>query len=158
MTTSKKLAHLTEETLVEYKAMFDMYDFTGSGKISVLDVAPLMRRLGLMPSNIEIDEMVVEVDKDKNSTTEGISFEQFCTMAAMKYNEVYTENEIIESFRTFDLENNGFVSTAELRRALCTMGEKLSDEEIDAMFEHANVDADGNVYYEQFVRNMMSDV
>lgn len=101
--------------------------------------------------------MVVEVDKEKNSTTEGITFEQFCTMAAMKYDEVYTENDIIESFRTFDLENNGFVSTAELRRALCTMGEKLTEEEIEALFEQANVDADGNVYYEQFVRNMMSE-
>lgn len=55
MTTSKKLAHLSEETLVEYKTFFDTYDINSSGKISVLDVAPLMRKVGLMPSNIEID-------------------------------------------------------------------------------------------------------
>ncbi|VDP88443.1 unnamed protein product [Echinostoma caproni] len=156
--SSKKGAHLTEETTVEFKAMFDTYDFGGTGKISVLDVAPLMRKLGLMPSNIEIEEMVIEVDKEKNSTTEGISFEQFCTMAAMKINEIYTEEDIIESFRTFDLENNGFVSTTELRRALCTMGEKLTEEEMEAMLEHANVDADGNVHYEQFVHNIMTDM
>ncbi|KAF5397551.1 Calmodulin [Paragonimus heterotremus] len=154
MSAKRKMAHLTEETLVEYRAAFDALDYNNSGKISTPEVAPLMRRLGLMPSNLEVDELVAEVDKDKNAALEGITFEQFCIIAAQKYNEIYTENDINEAFRTFDLESNGFIPASELRRALCGMGEKLNDDEMDALLETAQQDADGNVHYESFVRNM----
>ncbi|CAH8630803.1 unnamed protein product [Dicrocoelium dendriticum] len=157
MSTKRVAAHLTEETLVEYRQAFDALDMNNTGKISTLDVAMLMRKLGLMPSNLEVEELIVEVDKEKNSALEGISFEQFCTMAAWKYNETYTETEIIDAFRTFDLENNGFIPASDLRHALCQMGERLNDDEVDAMIEMAQ-DEEGNIYYEDFVRKIMADI
>ncbi|CAL8076808.1 unnamed protein product [Calicophoron daubneyi] len=153
----KEVAHLTEETLVEYKAHFDNMDFQNTGKISVLDIAPLMRKLGLMPSNVEIEEMVGQIEKDKNAEFEGVTFEQFCNMAAQKYNDVYTEVEICDAFRTFDLDGNGYLSQTELRRALCSMGEKLTEDEFEAMIENAPQDAEGNILYEEFVHNMSTE-
>ncbi|CAH8538322.1 unnamed protein product [Heterobilharzia americana] len=159
MTTSakKQKAKLTEETIVEYKAQFDTLDQNNTGKISVPDVSLLMRRVGLMPSNIEIEELITEVDKEKTALNEGITFNQFCEIASRKYNDIYTESDIIEAFRTFDVENNGFLSASELRRALCTMGENLTDEEMEAMLDLAKVDSDGNVHYEEFVRSIFSE-
>ncbi|CAH8848439.1 unnamed protein product [Trichobilharzia szidati] len=158
MTSARKpKAKLTEEALVEYKAQFDLLDQDNTGKIPVPEVTLLMRRVGLMPSNIEVEELIREVDKEKTALNEGITFDQFCEIASRKYNDVYTESDIIEAFRTFDVENNGFLPASELRRALCTMGENLTDEEMEAMLDIARVDNDGNVRYEEFVRFIVSD-
>ena len=71
--------------------------------------------------------------------------------------DVYTEADIIEAFRTFDVENNGFLPASELKRALCTMGENLTEEEMEVLLDIAKMDEDGNVHYENFVRNVMND-
>ncbi|CAH8547230.1 unnamed protein product [Schistosoma curassoni] len=148
MTSSakKQKAKLTEETITEYKAQFDALDHDKTGKVSVPDVTVLIRRVGLMPSNLEIEELIADVDKEKTALIEGITFNQFCEIASRKYNEIYTESDIIEAF------------PSELRRALCTVGENLTEVEMDAMLEKAKVDSDGNVHYEEFVRSITSDL
>lgn len=102
-------------------------------------------------------EFIEEIDTDGSVTYNGLNFEQFVQLMTRKVNDIYTEVEIQDAFRTFDKENNGFISAAEVRHILTTMGEKLTDEEIDCLIESADVDADGNVRYEDFVSKMMSE-
>ena len=44
-------------------------------------------------------------------------------------------------------------SAAELRHAMTNLGEKLTDEEVDEMIREADVDGDGQINYEEFVKN-----
>jgi calmodulin len=39
---------------------------------------------------------------------------------------------------------------------MTTLGEKLSDEEVDEMIREADIDGDGQINYEEFVKMMMS--
>lgn len=39
---------------------------------------------------------------------------------------------------------------------MVTLGEKLTDEEVDQMIREADLDGDGQVNYEEFVRMMMA--
>ncbi|RYZ89307.1 MAG: hypothetical protein EOP04_07185 [Proteobacteria bacterium] len=55
-----------------------------------------------------------------------------------------------------DRDNNGFISAAELRHIMTNLGEKLSDEEVDEMIREADIDGDGQINYEEFVKMMMS--
>ena len=56
-----------------------------------------------------------------------------------------------------------FLSTAvpdairklQLRHVMTNLGEKLSDEDVDEMIREADVDGDGQVNYEEFVKMMM---
>jgi myosin light chain 6 len=41
-----------------------------------------------------------------------------------------TADDFIEGLRHFDKDASGFISSAELRHLLTTLGEKLSDEEV----------------------------
>ena len=41
-----------------------------------------------------------------------------------------TSEDFIEGLRHFDKDGNGFISAAELRHLLTTLGEKLNDEEV----------------------------
>jgi myosin light chain 6 len=57
--------------------------------------------------------------------------------------------------RHFDKDASGFISSAELRHLLTTLGEKLSDEEVEQLLINQE-DSQGNVNYEEFVRMVMS--
>ena len=67
-----------------------------------------------------------------------------------------SEEEIVEAFKVFDKDGNGFISAAELRHVMTNLGEKLTDEEVDEMIREADIDGDGQINYEEFVKMMMS--
>ena len=69
--------------------------------------------------------MVNEVDKDG---TGSIDFPEFLAMMALKINAQNAEDEIREAFKVFDRDNNGFISAAELRHVMTSIGEKLTDD------------------------------
>ena len=58
--------------------------------------------------------------------------------------------------QVFDRDGNGFISAAELRHVMTNLGEKLTDEEVDEMIREADVDGDGQINYEEFVKMMMA--
>ena len=64
--------------------------------------------------------------------------------------------KILEAFKVFDEDGNGFISAAELRHIMTNLGEKLTDEEVDEMIREADIDGDGQINYEEFVKMMMS--
>ena len=47
-------------------------------------------------------------------------------------------------------------SILQLRHVMTNLGEKLTDEEVDEMIREADVDGDGQVNYEEFVRMMVA--
>ena len=59
-----------------------------------------------------------------------------------------TEREIVQAFKTFDREGNGFIQSTEIRRVMTNLGNKLSDDEVDEMVREADLDGDGQVNYE----------
>ena len=66
-----------------------------------------------------------------------------------------TADDFIEGLRHFDKDASGFISSAELRHLLTTLGEKLSDEEVEQLLNNQE-DSQGNVNYEDFVRLVMN--
>lgn len=47
--------------------------------------------------------------------------------------------------RVFDKNNDGLISSTELRRVMTSLGEKLSEEEVEDMIKEADQDLDGRV-------------
>merc|ERR1712176_1003266 len=101
----------------------------------------------------ELQDMINEVDADGNGT---IDFPEFLSLMARKMKDTDTEEELIEAFKVFDRDGNGFISPAELRHVMTNLGEKLTDEEIDEMMHEADADASGQINYEEFVKFMMA--
>ena len=43
---------------------------------------------------------------------------------------------------------NGYISSVELRHIMTTLGEKLTNEEVEEMIKEADMDGDGTINYE----------
>jgi calmodulin len=52
--------------------------------------------------------------------------------------------------------NRAAPALLQLRHVMTNLGEKLTDEEVDEMIREADVDGDGQVNYEEFVKMMMA--
>ncbi|GMN60829.1 hypothetical protein TIFTF001_029924 [Ficus carica] len=167
---------LTDDQISEFKEAFSLFDkdgddlvlmdfrsFSGVGKYLLLKLAlscittkelgTVMRSLGQNPTEAELQDMINEVDADGNGT---IDFPEFLNLMARKMKDTDSEEELKEAFRVFDKDQNGFISAAELRHVMTNLGEKLTDEEVDEMIREADVDGDGQINYEEFVKVMMA--
>lgn len=123
------------------------------GTITTKELGTVMRSLGQNPTEAELMDMINEIDTDGSGT---IDFPEFLTMMARKMKDTDSEEEILEAFKVFDKDGNGFISAAELRHIMTNLGEKLTDEEVDEMIREADIDGDGQINYEEFVKMMMS--
>ncbi len=54
----------------------------------------------------------------------------------------------------FDKEQNGLISSAELRHLLTNLGERLSDEEVEQLLA-GQEDKNGFVNYEEWIRKLL---
>lgn len=50
----------------------------------------------------------------------------------------------------------GGTRAVQLRHVMTNLGEKLTDEEVDEMIREADIDGDGQVNYDEFVKMMTS--
>merc|ERR1712139_194635 len=86
-----------------------------------------------------------------------IDFPTSLEVMAKKMKDPETEEELIEAFKVFDTDGSGSLSAAELRQAMMSSGEKLSDEEIDEIIREVDVDGDGEISYEELVKLIRVD-
>jgi len=150
---AKMADQLTDEQIAEFKEAFALFDKDGDGTITTKELGTVMRSLGQNPTEAELQDMINEVDADGNGT---IDFPEFLNLMARKMKDTDSEEELKEAFKVFDKDGNGFISAAELRHVMTNLGEKLTDEEVDEMIREADVDGDGQVNYEEFVKMMMA--
>ncbi|XP_037503725.1 calmodulin-A-like [Rhipicephalus sanguineus] len=139
---------LSEDAIAELREAFVLFDKDGNGAISTKELGTMMRALDQNTTEADLKDMIAEVDTDGDGT---IDFAEFLAMMTKKTHTADTEEEIREAFRVFDRDGNGFITATELRDVMTTLGEKLTDEEVDAMIREADMDGDGQINYEEFV-------
>ncbi len=98
--------------------------------------------------------MINDIESDLHSTT--ISFPDFLTIVAKKMNHGESSYDILDAFKVFDQDGNGFISVAEMRHVLMNIGEKVTDDEVDEMLRDGLIDNDGKINYAEFVQMMLS--
>ncbi|XP_054844189.1 uncharacterized protein LOC129335564 [Eublepharis macularius] len=143
---------LTEEQLAEFKEAFSLFDKDGDGAITTKELGTVMRSLGHNPTEAELQAMISDIDANRSGT---VDFAEFLSLMAKRTRDSDGEEEIRDAFRVFDKDESGYISAAELRHVMINLGEKLTDEEVDEMIREADVDVDGKLNYEEFVRVMM---
>ena len=175
-----------EEFIAEMKEAFSLFDKDGDGSITMYELGTVMRSLSALllihlrplglvlhstlldqnPTEAELRDMIDEVDVDGNGT---IDFPEFLTMMRRKMRDSDSDEQIKEAFKVFDMDGNGYISPAELRYVMTSLGtlllihlrplvlvlrsplrigEKLTEKEIDEMIREADIDGDGQINYD----------
>eukprot|EP01102_Stenamoeba_stenopodia_P001501 TRINITY_DN1129_c0_g7_i1.p1 TRINITY_DN1129_c0_g7~~TRINITY_DN1129_c0_g7_i1.p1 ORF type:complete len:146 (-),score=50.73 TRINITY_DN1129_c0_g7_i1:164-601(-) len=142
------MSNFTKEELAEFKMAFAFFDKTHTGKVATEDLGNILRSLGRAPSQAQVKQMQDEVGKND------FDYATFLTLMARPLASP-TLDQILEALRVFDKEGNGIIPEVEFRHTMTYLGEKFRDSEVDEMLREAEVDGDGNVFYETFVKNMM---
>jgi Ca2+-binding EF-hand superfamily protein len=69
------------------------------------------------------------------------------------------ESEIAKSFNYFDINHTGKVNIDDIKRALISYGDGMTDEEFDKIFKclNINIDDNGLIDYEEFIKMMKNN-
>ncbi|KAF1796263.1 putative calmodulin [Mucor lusitanicus] len=135
--------------LEETREAFMLFDKDSNGTIDTSELGAVMRSLNMNPTDTELKDMINEVDGNGNGS---IEFEEFVAMLSRKRRGSEIQEEIKETFRVFDRDGNGYISESELRHIMASVGEKLTEDELNVMLREADVDGDGQINYEEFVK------
>jgi calmodulin len=135
----------------EIKEAFNVFDKDNDGFITIKELGTVMRSLGHNPTEMELQDMIKLYDKDESGT---IDFPEFLDLMTTKMKETELEEQLIETFKVFDRDGNGLLSGQELKYVMAVVGEVLTDTEVDELIKQADVDGDGFINYQEFVKMM----
>ena len=144
---------LSEETKTDYKDSFNLFDTNHDGTINSQKIREIMQKLGKNPTEQQLIQIIENVAKPGSDK---IRFDDFTDFMEKKNKENDTEIEIINTFQIFAAENNGLIPNEELFHIIRTFGETLTDKEIEDIISEADVDGDGYINYEEFVRMIIA--
>ena len=144
---------ISEETKTDYMDSFNLFDTNHDGTINSQKIREIMQKLGKNPTEQQLIQIIENVAKPGSDK---IRFDDFTDFMEKKNKENDTEIEIINTFQIFAAENNGLIPNEELFHIIRTFGETLTDKEIEDIISEADVDGDGYINYEEFVRMMIA--
>ena len=65
--------------------------------------------------------------------------------------------DLREAFRIFDKNHNGYIDAKEIIAVTTTLGQALTKEELEQFMAEADLDGDGKLNYEEFVKVMTKE-
>lgn len=115
----------------------------------------MLRAFGSDPTDVEVGEIVAAADANHDGK---LSFDEFLELITRELqNGAGTEpREIFESFRIFDKERNGLISSEDFVNIMTNMGQKIPQAEVDKMLAMCEVDEDGMIDYESFIQQVVN--
>ncbi|CAL1543767.1 unnamed protein product [Lymnaea stagnalis] len=138
----------------EIKELFRIFDKNHDNTISSSELGKMLTCMGMEVSEEEVGTLMKELDKNGNGKIEYREFKAFMQDEMRRSEESPREQEkaIRMAFKVFDQNGDGVIDATELRTAMKNLGEPLSDKELNDMMKEADIDKDGKINYEEFIR------
>eukprot|EP00904_Undaria_pinnatifida_P012230 jgi/Undpi1/8137/HiC_scaffold_24.g10608.m1 len=150
---AEAIKDLADEEVEDLRETFRTFDKDGSGEIDLNELRTVMTSLGYSPTNKQLEDMMAKVDLDGNGL---INFAEFVTMMRKCKVDTDFDRQIREAFKFFDQDGSGAIDTKELGNIMRQLGAKLTDAEINLLVQEADVDGDGQVDINEFLKIMYS--
>jgi calmodulin len=149
----------TDEKLKEYKTAFDLCDKFNRGLLTQSEADSAFKCLGYDFSEEELNKIFRELGTEyvvnNNKPELMLTYISFISYLNKRSKEVDMEDELMESFKTFDIDGDGKLNIKEMKYLLLTLGERLEDVEIEEIISQVDSTGEGAINYRDFVRIMM---
>jgi len=138
----------------QLKRIFSRFDMDSDGSLTMLELAALLRSLGLKPSEDRLHTMLAAMDSNGNGR---IEFEEFfkAIMPDLNKEEVMVnQGRLLEVFDIFDRDGNGVITAIELAGAMAKMNSPLTYRELMEKMKEADLNEDGAINFHEFTTIM----
>ncbi|XP_006655624.2 probable calcium-binding protein CML14 [Oryza brachyantha] len=140
--------------LKQLREVFRRFDMNGDGSLTQLELAALLRSLGLRPTGDEVHALLAGMDADGNGSVEFDELAAAIAPVLTTQTHLVDQAQLLEVFRAFDRDGNGFISAAELARSMARLGQPLTFEELTRTMRDADADGDGVISFHEFAAIM----
>ena len=145
---STKKKHKTRKADSTYTKIFKLYDEDNDGFVDFVYLSEMMRSAGAIFLDNDLERPMETI---RNNNGADIFTEKDYTELCLKFtNTDETVEDLIEAFKFWDTDNSGRVSTDDIKRALTSLGDKLSEDEINALVKEADPNNIGAIDYEHY--------
>jgi calmodulin len=127
------------------------------GTITIKELKEVMRSLGQNPTESELKRMIESVDENGDNE---IDFEEFLVLMSSRkgHHNDDPDRELKDAFKVFDTDGSGSISKSELKQLMKNLGQRLTDEELDAMMGEVDTDGNGEIDFQEFKQMMVSSM
>ena len=80
-----------------------------------------------------------------------VNLTQLTELLGQHCSEFNPMGDMLEAFKVFDKNGDGVISVSELRQVMNNLGERLTDRELQRMFQNADQDGDGEINFNGIV-------
>lgn len=137
----------------QLQAIFKRFDLDADGSLTHLELAALLRSLGLKPNGDQLHTLLATMDSNGNGSVE---FDELVNAILPDISDqiLVNQDQLIEVFRIFDRDGNGHITAAELAGAMAKMGQPLTYQELTEMMREADSNGDGVISFNEFTTIM----
>ena len=146
---------LEEDKLKECKLIFDMFDEDKDNKITIQELADCLRICGAAPNQQELKMIIKNLEDNKK---EYISFETFLKLLEKLLIKQDSEEDLINEFTKIDKNGDGTISESDLRKLMSNYDNPLNSQEIEEIIQEANVDENGYINIQRFVKILLGNI
>ena len=104
MLEEQLMARITEDEKLEFQIVFQQFDPQDNGYITKKYLGNALRCLGQFPSKTELEDIILEADKEKSGN---IYWADFIGVMTQLKNDKNLIDELIEKFQEYDKDNRG---------------------------------------------------
>merc|ERR1712126_224691 len=148
---------LSIDEVMEIKELFDLFDVDKTGFIHCNEIKEALLNISLKDQHPGIYRIIARLnitEQQSEAILDKLSFSKFLDLLTERIHDLssgkITKKEATRLFGLFDLDNSGYISSANLEEIANISGEQLSKGEIMEMIGRADSDGDSLVTVSDF--------
>uniref|UniRef100_A0A915KM14 EF-hand domain-containing protein n=1 Tax=Romanomermis culicivorax TaxID=13658 RepID=A0A915KM14_ROMCU len=158
----------SDQLMNEITDVFKIFEIDRSGKMPIEKVKKAMHLLGFEPKKEEVQQylkafhneeraLLATLQTGRNfdhldrSRSDQITCQQLIEIILNRLTKQNYDYDILKAFRLFDFDKKGHINVRNLKIIATKLGEKLDDDELQHMFNEADLNCDGLVNEEEFM-------
>ena len=146
--SSTKKHHKSKKADSMYTKIFKLYDEDNDGYVDLSFLGEMMRSAGAIFLDSELEKPMEKLRTNNGADLFTLNdYQELC--AEFTKNEDTVE-DLIEAFKFWDSDGSGKITVDEIRQALTTLGDVLSEDEINALIKEADPTDIGVIDYEYY--------